>query len=139
MPPISLPYIGGMIRSFNYNVKIYDCVAEQISLAELIHDVIDDNPVLLIVNTSTVTIDNDIRVTEHISKRLSTHISLFGVHVTAMPEYVLRHDFIRDNRMHARIGQIACLAGYSDAARTSRTGTWAWRETRSATLPSIQR
>jgi len=90
--PVSLPSIAAVLREKDFDVKIIDAVAENITWNELNKRITSFNPRLIILNVSTVTFEGDMSVAQRI-KELSPkiHLNVIGVHVTAMPQEALSY------------------------------------------------
>ena len=80
-PPMTLAYIAGMLKD-KCEVKIIDCVGEDINLKDLIPIYTSFNPDKVLVNTSTPTFDYDIKVVKELYETKKSEIFLFGIHVT---------------------------------------------------------
>lgn len=90
MVPISLPSIAAVLREAGHQVKLVDCVAQDIPLKNLIELVLTFHPGLVLFNFSTVTYEGDketVRVLREVSQ---AHFTAIGVHVTALPETTLK-------------------------------------------------
>lgn len=91
MVPISLPSIAGLLLSKGYNVKIWDCMADNISARSLARALFDYNPQLIIFNISTPTVASDLEFISKLKRVLpKSHLTAIGTHVTAAPEEVLK-------------------------------------------------
>ncbi len=88
--PLMLSYATGVLKKKGYDVKLIDAPAAGHSLEDLLNIVKKFNPQLTIVDTSTPSIFNDIKVAEEIKKTTNTFISLVGTHVSALPEETLK-------------------------------------------------
>jgi len=93
--PVSLPSIAAVLREEGISVKILDGVAEQTPVALIKRALKKFQPDLLILNVSTVTFDNDIKIARLIKKAFpKLKIAVMGVHVTSLPEESLSHGAI---------------------------------------------
>lgn len=90
MVPISLPSIAALLREKDMEVKIIDCIAENINSEKLIEDVLRYNPQLIIINYSTATYYGDREITRLLKEASLAHLSAIGTHVTALPEETLK-------------------------------------------------
>lgn len=90
MVPISLPSIAAVLLQKNYDVKIYDCTADNISYEELKNILQEEKPTLAIVNIATPSYYNDIE-TATLCKELKILSIAIGVHVTTLPEETLKN------------------------------------------------
>lgn len=86
-PPISLAYIASVLREDGCQVYLNDCIVEEINeegLSEIIKDI---GPDLVIINTATASIVNDLGIANLI-KRIDSNIktAAIGIHVTSLPQ-----------------------------------------------------
>lgn len=90
MVPISLPSIAGLLRKNGFEVKVLDCMAEELDFKEALREVKKYKPKLIVLNFSTATFEGDKEFTLKIKKNLpKSHLTAIGVHVTTMPEQTL--------------------------------------------------
>lgn len=88
-PPTTLASIAGCVRE-KYDIKLIDCIGSNISFEECIIKVQNYQPDYTIINTSTPTIFTDIEVAAKIKEVSSSKIIIYGEHVTARYEKLLR-------------------------------------------------
>lgn len=90
MVPISLPCVGAVLRRGGHEVRIVDCIADDLSTQELLESFEEFSPNLAIFDVSTPTISHDKEVIELIKQHHpKCHLTAIGTHVTALPEQVL--------------------------------------------------
>jgi radical SAM superfamily enzyme YgiQ (UPF0313 family) len=91
MMPISLPSIAGILRKDSHEIMIIDCVAINKGITEILGQISEFNPSLIIVNISTVTYHDDLKAIDVIrSNFANTHLTGIGNHVSSLPEQVLK-------------------------------------------------
>jgi anaerobic magnesium-protoporphyrin IX monomethyl ester cyclase len=90
MIPISLPMIAGVLEAYRHDVKILDCIAENINLEDLKSAVREFNPSFILFNMSTATSSGDARIIDELRKIHPAHFSVIGNHATSLPEQVLK-------------------------------------------------
>lgn len=84
--PISLALCAAVLEQNGFEVKLSDCIAENINLTILIRKIRNFKPELVILNTSTPSIDSDLAVVGEIKKNNpKIKIAVLGIHVTALP------------------------------------------------------
>lgn len=96
MVPISLPSIAAVLLEKKFEVKIFDCIADNISFYELGEKIEQENPFLVIVNVATMSFEMDKEVAK-ICKKLGIKCSAMGMHVTTLPKQSLEEsefDFV---------------------------------------------
>ncbi len=87
-PPISLMTTAAVLEKENFDVKILDCTAENISWSKLENLINKSNPDMIVVTISTPSFYGDIKVAD-ICKNLNILSVVIGVHCTALPEKTL--------------------------------------------------
>jgi len=88
--PIWLAYATGVLEQDGFQVKLVDAPAADYDLQTVLELVDDLNPHLVIIETSTPSIFNDLEVAEAIKSRCpGSFILCVGPHVTALPEETL--------------------------------------------------
>ncbi|MCK4491192.1 MAG: radical SAM protein [Candidatus Altiarchaeales archaeon] len=80
-PPLTLAYIASLTRGDN-NVLLLDCMGEEITVGDLEDKVKQFNPDLVVVNTTTPTIQNDLEVIAGLKSSTDALFAVFGVHAT---------------------------------------------------------
>jgi radical SAM superfamily enzyme YgiQ (UPF0313 family) len=86
-PPTTLASIAGHIRSKKHDVKLLDCIGSNISWVRLESQIKDFKPDVVIINTVTPTINEDLNVAR-ITKQISSGIitAAYGTMPSAMPQ-----------------------------------------------------
>jgi radical SAM superfamily enzyme YgiQ (UPF0313 family) len=85
--PYYLAYVTGVLEDNDFEVKLIDAVAKNWSHDDAVEFVKKSNPDLVVIDTSTPSIYNDIEVATKIKKILpSTHITLVNTHPSRVPE-----------------------------------------------------
>ena len=89
--PYWLAHAAALLRENGFAVQLLDAVAEGIERATAVSRTIDFAPTLVLVETSTPSIDADVafaRAVKHAAPE--TRVFLVGTHVSALPEETLR-------------------------------------------------
>ena len=89
MVPISLPMIGGALEVKKHDVKILDCIANDIDIEGLKKAIAEFNPGLVLFNMSTATSASDVEVINMMRPVSKAHFTVIGNHATSLPEEVL--------------------------------------------------
>lgn len=90
-PPFSLASCAAVIREMGSEVRIIDCVAEGINLMGLKEQVKQYNPDLIILNTSTPTIVDDMEIIDNLKiNNPKIRTGVIGIHPTSLPEEVFK-------------------------------------------------
>lgn len=88
--PIWLAYAAGLLEQEGYEVKLLDSPAENLSCSATLKIAAEFLPKLIVVDTSTPSIYNDIEVAEKLKTILpDSFVLLVGTHVSALPEETL--------------------------------------------------
>ncbi|MCF7878988.1 MAG: B12-binding domain-containing radical SAM protein [Candidatus Omnitrophica bacterium] len=88
--PIWLSYAAGCLIEKNQEVKLIDAVAEDIDTAGLIAKVKKFKPALTVLDTSTPSIYNDLKIADKIKAVMpESFVVLVGAHVSALPDEAL--------------------------------------------------
>lgn len=95
IPQMTIAYIAGMLEKGN-TLKVFDCIASGTSADEIFALARDFSPELVLVNTTTPSINSDINFVKVFKEKLpEAFIALFGTHVTAMHDVIMKQfDFI---------------------------------------------
>lgn len=89
--PYFLAYATGVLEKNGFEVMLTDAVANEWSREETIKFAKEFNPQLIVIDTSTPSIINDMQVADLLKNALpNAHITLVGTHPTALPEEVLK-------------------------------------------------
>lgn len=89
--PYYLAYATGALENAGYDVNLIDAVIEEWSHEDSIGTIKKINPNLIILDTSTPSIINDVKFADKLKRSLpDSHITLVGTHPTNLPEETLR-------------------------------------------------
>jgi len=91
--PLTLAITASILRNEGFKVAIKDCPNDGISFNALKDIIRSFKPKLIIANTSTPSIDGDLKVAG-IAKEIDNSVKtvFFGIHVTALPEDSFQED-----------------------------------------------
>ena len=84
--PIWLAYATGVLEEVGHEVRLVDAPGDGYDLDQVIDMAKEFQPELTVVDTSTPSIYNDVKVAERIKAEINTFITLVGTHVSALPE-----------------------------------------------------
>lgn len=88
--PIWLAYAVGVLQQAGHQIAFFDAPADDLSLKDVISRVRSDPPGLIVMDTSTPSIANDLKVANDLRKVFpSAFIILVGTHVSALPTLTL--------------------------------------------------
>lgn len=88
--PIWLAYCVGVLENEGHEVTFTDAPARGIALKEIINQAVKLQPHLIVMDTSTPSIENDISIGEALKKALPySYLVMVGTHVSALPEEAL--------------------------------------------------
>lgn len=97
--PLSLATIGAVLKEEGFTIRIKDCTKGEIDIKGLQNIIKEFKPELVIINTATPSINNDLSSASSIKEAdASTKTAYFGIHVTALQMQCLKEypcvDFI---------------------------------------------
>lgn len=86
-PPVTLATMAGMLQREGVEVRLDDCIVEDITFAGLESRIADFKPDLLVINTATASIFSDLSCAKIARDAWPAAKTLaFGLHVTVLPE-----------------------------------------------------
>lgn len=89
--PLWLAYATGVLEQNGFSVKLIDAPADGLSIADVIDRVRNTPPKLIVVDTSTPSIFNDVEVAKELKQAFpSSFVTLVGTHPSALPEPTLQ-------------------------------------------------
>ncbi len=83
--PLWLSYATGVLEKAGHRCKLVDAPAEGISLEGVLEIAREFKPEMAVLDTSTASIHNDVRVLEKIKRQCECFGVLVGTHVSALP------------------------------------------------------
>jgi len=92
--PFFLAYTASLLEREGFEVEVIDAVALNLSTEEFIEQVREINPNIILFETSTPTIEQDINLVKLIKGKIPSDIVLTGTHVTVFPEEVMKQSGI---------------------------------------------
>lgn len=87
--PYFLAYAAGVLEKAGFEIKIIDAVAQEISHEKTLKEIKEFAPALVIIDTSTPSIYNDVEIATRIKHATKAHVTLVGTHPTALPNETL--------------------------------------------------
>jgi len=88
--PYYLAYATGVLEEHGFKVKLLDAVAEGLDHEKTIEIAKHFKPDLLVSETSTPSIYNDVKISERIKSVSNCFVTLVGTHPTALPKETLK-------------------------------------------------
>lgn len=88
--PIWLAYATGFLEKEGFECKLIDAPARGLGLKEVIEIAREFKPEMAVIDTSTPSIYNDVKVLEKIKESINCFCVLVGTHVSALPEESLK-------------------------------------------------
>lgn len=123
-PPLNVAYCAAVLLEKGHEVVVLDAQAEGISEEETVERLQALAPDLLVVNTSSASIELDMRV----GSRVDAPVALLGSHVTHTPEDVLKKskvDFaVRGEPEHTLLALVTALEAGEDARSIRGLSYW---------------
>jgi len=90
--PIWLSYATGVLENEGFEVKLVDGPAQKLALEDVIKIAKEFAPEMIVVDTSTPSIYNDVKVAAKLKKATGAFVVLVGTHVSALPKETLKLD-----------------------------------------------
>jgi len=90
--PIWLSYATGVLEKEGFDVKLVDAPARKLELEDIIKIAKEFDPQMVVVDTSTPSIYNDVKVASKLKDLTKAFIVLVGTHVSALPKETLELD-----------------------------------------------
>ncbi len=87
--PMWLCYAAGVLEREGFEIRIIDAPASRLSLDEVVRNVVDFNPRMLVVDTSTPSIITDLHTADYLCEITGAFTVLVGTHPSALPEKTL--------------------------------------------------
>ena len=94
--PAWLAYACGLAEENGYSCKLIDSIADKISFEKSIDLIIKSNPKIVVISTSTPSINADLDFAKAVKKKLNKSlIILVGTHVSSLADQIiLENDFV---------------------------------------------
>ena len=90
--PIWLAYATGVLEKEGFEVKLIDAPADNLSFDDVVKIAKEFQPKMVVVDTSTPSIYEDVRVASKLKEVTKAFVVLVGMHVSALPEETLKLD-----------------------------------------------
>ncbi len=96
IPQMTIAYLAGILQKGANNIKVFDCIADDLTPDNLFEKLKGFEPEISFINTTTPSINSDLAFV----RLLKAHyphcfIATFGTHVTALHEEIMdRYDFL---------------------------------------------
>ena len=90
--PMWLCYAAGLVEKNGFEVKVIDAPAKGLEIEDILKDARNFMPSLVVVDTSTPSIFNDVYVAAKIKELTGGFVILVGTHPSALPEETIKID-----------------------------------------------
>ncbi|MBN1256635.1 MAG: radical SAM protein [Planctomycetes bacterium] len=87
--PMWLCYAAGVAEADGFEVKIIDAPAKRLTRKEVLSEVKNYAPGLMVIDTSTPSIENDVGIAEELKAAIGAFVILVGTHPSALPAETL--------------------------------------------------
>lgn len=88
--PIWLAYATGVLEKEGFDVKLVDAPAEKLNLEDVVKIAKEFGSQMIVVDTSTPSIYNDVKVASRLKESTNAFVVLVGTHVSALPKETLK-------------------------------------------------
>jgi len=90
LPPLDLAYSASLLEKNGHEVRIIDSPALGLDSSQVLGMIINERPDLVVINTSGVSIDEDLSFAENVKKATNKLVAVTGMYVTLFPEIALK-------------------------------------------------
>ena len=90
--PIWLAYATGVLEKEGFDIKLVDAPAQKLTVEDVVKVAMEFEPKMIVVDTSTPSIYNDVKVASKLKNVTNAFVVLVGTHVSALPEETLELD-----------------------------------------------
>jgi anaerobic magnesium-protoporphyrin IX monomethyl ester cyclase len=98
--PFYMAGAASVCMEAGHEVLIRDCVAEGAKSSDFLAAIAEQKPAVVVLETSTPSIANDIRLAEQVKNLYGALVVMAGTHASAMPAELLEHKFIDHVLIH---------------------------------------
>ena len=110
--PIWLAYAAGAVEADGHDLQLVDAIADDLDMEDIIKNISTFKPDLIIVDTSTPSIENDARIAETLKNKVTNSIvGLVGPHVASTPVETLNNypwvDFVTIKEYDETLREVA--------------------------------
>lgn len=92
--PFNMAYAAAVLEKNNIEVSVIDAIALELTPDEFLNSVRKELPDLVVLESSTPSINNDYMYAEKIKEATNCFVAFVGNHVSALPEEVLKNKSI---------------------------------------------
>ena len=92
--PFFLAYTAAILRKKGFTVSVIDAAALQMPEHQFFTEVKLRNPDVVVLETSTPTINLDLKYAKIMKERTDAKVLLTGSHATVFPQDMLKHDYV---------------------------------------------
>jgi len=90
LPPLDLAYSASLLENKDHEVSIIDSPSLGLDSSQVLNRIINGNPDLIIINTSGVSINEDLDFAENVKKTTNKLVAVTGMYVSLFPEVALQ-------------------------------------------------
>ncbi len=127
-PPLNVAYCAAVILKAGFRSAVVDAAAEGLGQEDAVRRVCELDPGLVAVNTSSATIEIDMRMGEAVGKAANAPVVLLGSQVTHTPDYVLRKSkvdyVVRGEPEHTLLALVRALEAGEDPSSIRGLSRW---------------
>ncbi len=87
--PMWLCHAAGVLEQNGYEIHIIDAPATRMSVEDVVRYALNFKPTMLVVDTSTPSIENDVEIADSLAELTGAFTILVGTHPSALPERTL--------------------------------------------------
>jgi len=117
LPPLDLAYSAALLEKKGHEISIIDSPALGLDSSRVLHRIINENPDLIVISTSGVSVDEDLGFAEIIKKETDKLVAVSGLYISLFPEFALRRGVdlvIRDEIEYTTLTLSQNLSNFDD-------------------------
>jgi radical SAM superfamily enzyme YgiQ (UPF0313 family) len=91
-PPIELAHVASVLEEAGHDVSIHDSDARELDVDRAIDAIVAEKPALVCVDSSSTSLDQDLRLCREVRARLGVPVAILGSQVTYTPGEIFQRD-----------------------------------------------
>jgi radical SAM superfamily enzyme YgiQ (UPF0313 family) len=93
-PPIELAHVASVLEAAGHEVSIHDSDALGLDVEDAVASIVADRPALVCVDSSSTSLDQDLRLCRDVRKSLGVPVAILGSQVTYTPGEIFEHESV---------------------------------------------
>ncbi len=93
-PPLELAHVASVLEAAGHQVSIHDSDALGLDVEDAVASIVSDKPELVCVDSSSTSLDQDLRLCRDVRKSLGVPVAILGSQVTYTPGEIFEHESV---------------------------------------------